>query len=150
MTREEAIELLDNLTGMVEDNQNSDYDMALKMAIKALEQAPCEELFDNWREAPSYAMTLEQAREAVHELRKEAVKLRREASEWQQDHAILKAHSDGANEVIDRIKKAITALDNVYEDLDGYDPDALGTFKCRVDEVFSKLIAEVEGTNEAN
>jgi hypothetical protein len=38
MTREEAIELLDNLIGMVEDNQNSDYDTALKMAIKALEQ----------------------------------------------------------------------------------------------------------------
>ena len=43
MTREEAIELLDNLTGMVEDNQNSDYDTALKMAIKALEQEPCED-----------------------------------------------------------------------------------------------------------
>ena len=30
---------------------------------------------------------------------------RKEPSEWQQDHAILKAHSDGANEVIDRIKE---------------------------------------------
>ena len=40
MTREEAIELLDNLIGMVEDNQNSDYDTALKMAIKALEKWP--------------------------------------------------------------------------------------------------------------
>jgi hypothetical protein len=48
--------------------------------------------------------------------------------------------------VLDRIKEAITALDNAYEDLDGYDPDALGTFKCRVGEVFSMLIAEVEGT----
>lgn len=38
MTREEAIELLDNLVGMVSDNQDSDYDTALKMAIKALEQ----------------------------------------------------------------------------------------------------------------
>lgn len=46
---------------------------------------------------------------------------------------------------LDRIKEDITALDNAYEDLDGYDPDALGTYKCRVDEVFSKLIAEVEG-----
>ena len=36
MTREEAIELLDNLVGMVEDNQGSDYDDALKMAIEAL------------------------------------------------------------------------------------------------------------------
>lgn len=36
MTREEAADLLDNLIGMVEDNQESDYDDALKMAIEAL------------------------------------------------------------------------------------------------------------------
>ena len=38
MTREEAIDLLDNLNGMIEDSRNSDYDTALKMAIKALAQ----------------------------------------------------------------------------------------------------------------
>ena len=38
MTNKEAINLLDNLIGMVEDNQNSDYDQALKMAIDALKQ----------------------------------------------------------------------------------------------------------------
>lgn len=38
MTREEAIDLLDNLIGMIEDNHNSDYDTAFRMAIKALEQ----------------------------------------------------------------------------------------------------------------
>lgn len=38
MTRKEAINLLDNLIGMIEDNHNSDYDTAFKMAIKALEQ----------------------------------------------------------------------------------------------------------------
>ena len=38
MTREETIDLLDNLIGMIEDNHNSDYDTAFKMAIKALEQ----------------------------------------------------------------------------------------------------------------
>ena len=48
---------------------------------KLKKQEPCEELFDDWREAPSYAMTLEQAREAVHELRKEIVKLRKEPCE---------------------------------------------------------------------
>ena len=40
MTREEAIDLLDNLIGMIEDNHNSDYDTALEMAIKALETIP--------------------------------------------------------------------------------------------------------------
>jgi hypothetical protein len=38
MTKEEAIDLLDNLIGMVDDNHDSDYDTAIKMAIKALEQ----------------------------------------------------------------------------------------------------------------
>ena len=36
MTEVEAKELLDNLIGMVSDNQESDYDTALKMGIKAL------------------------------------------------------------------------------------------------------------------
>ena len=41
MTREErekAIDLLDNLVGMVEDNQDNDYDFALKKGIEALKQ----------------------------------------------------------------------------------------------------------------
>ncbi len=38
MTREEAKELLDNLIGMIEDNHNSDYDSALKMAIADMEK----------------------------------------------------------------------------------------------------------------
>jgi len=40
MIREEAIDLLDNLIGMIEDNHDSDYDTALHMAIRALEQEP--------------------------------------------------------------------------------------------------------------
>jgi hypothetical protein len=40
MTEEKAIDLLDNLIGMIADNQNSDYDTALKMGIKALKQEP--------------------------------------------------------------------------------------------------------------
>lgn len=38
MTNLEAIELLDNLIGMVEDNQDNDYDEALKMGIEALKK----------------------------------------------------------------------------------------------------------------
>ena len=43
LSREEAIDLLDNLNGMIEDNHNSDYDTAFKMAIKALEQGLCDD-----------------------------------------------------------------------------------------------------------
>ena len=50
MTREEAIDLLDNLNGMIEDSRNSDYDTAFKMAIKALEQEPCEITLEDVKE----------------------------------------------------------------------------------------------------
>lgn len=46
MTREErekAIDILDYLIGMVEDNQGNDYDFALKKGIEALKQEPCED-----------------------------------------------------------------------------------------------------------
>lgn len=48
MTRNEAIDLLDNLIGMIDDNQENDYDTAFKMAIQTLEEIshlvnrPCE------------------------------------------------------------------------------------------------------------
>lgn len=41
--REKAIDLLDNLIGMIADNQNSDYDKALKMGIESLRKEPCED-----------------------------------------------------------------------------------------------------------
>ena len=36
MTREEAIELLEDVIGCIEDNQGRDYDTAFRMAIEAL------------------------------------------------------------------------------------------------------------------
>lgn len=38
MTREEAIELLEDLDGVIEDNQGRDYDEAFRMAIEALQK----------------------------------------------------------------------------------------------------------------
>jgi len=38
--------------------------------------------------------------------------LEQEPTEWKQDHAILKAHSDGANEVLDKLRAEI---DKIYE-----------------------------------
>ena len=40
MTREEAIELLKDVIGFVEDNHGRDYDEAFRMAIKALQDRP--------------------------------------------------------------------------------------------------------------
>lgn len=38
--REKAIDLLDNLIGMIADNQDNDYDKALKMGIESLRREP--------------------------------------------------------------------------------------------------------------
>ncbi len=38
MTKEEAIELLEDVIGFVEDNQGRDYDAAFRMAIEALKE----------------------------------------------------------------------------------------------------------------
>ena len=45
MTNEEAIDLLDNLLGMIDDSQGNDYDAAFKLGIKALAIIqPCEDV----------------------------------------------------------------------------------------------------------
>lgn len=38
MTNEEAMNLLDNLKGMIDDSQGNDYDSAFNLAIKGLEK----------------------------------------------------------------------------------------------------------------
>jgi ATP-dependent protease HslVU (ClpYQ) peptidase subunit len=48
MSNDQAIDLLDNLIGMIEDNHESDYDTAFKMAIKALKQEPCEDAISRY------------------------------------------------------------------------------------------------------
>lgn len=56
MTKEEVIDLLDNLIGMIEDNQHSDYDTALKMAIKALKQEPKQMDATKWIKIVGFAL----------------------------------------------------------------------------------------------
>lgn len=46
MTGEKAKDLLDNLVGMIEDNHNNDYDVAIKMGIKAIEQTTWHLVYD--------------------------------------------------------------------------------------------------------
>lgn len=73
MTNKEAIEYNKNLRmymKLSDRNQSCKFleenYIALDMAIKALEQQPCED----WHDVPSDEMTLEQARQAVKDLRK--------------------------------------------------------------------------------
>ena len=65
MTREDAKAILEDCLYKAEYKHGA-YGIALKMAIKALEQEPCED----WYDVPSNEMTLEQARQAVTDLRK--------------------------------------------------------------------------------
>ena len=71
MTREErekAIDLLDNLVGMIEDNQDNDYDFALKKGIEALKQ---EDAIDKIRnEIKATYMTITYQENATWGLRK--------------------------------------------------------------------------------
>ena len=53
MTRGEAIDALDNLLGMIEDNHGTDYDEAIKMAIDALKQL--ERKTGKWVFSPDHA-----------------------------------------------------------------------------------------------
>ena len=69
-------------------------------------------------------------------------------SEWQQDHAILKAHSDGANEVIDRVKQAREELAKKVECYSRTGNREIEAYKIGLEdalEFFDKLIAESEG-----
>lgn len=43
--------------------------------------------------------------------------------------------------ILDKIRAEI---DEVYEELDGCDPDSLGTFACRIDDILDKYKAESE------
>lgn len=43
--------------------------------------------------------------------------------------------------ILDRVRAEI---DEVYEELDGCDPDSLGTFACRIDDILDKYKAKGE------
>lgn len=49
MTNKEAIDLLSNLIGMVEDTHGNDYDNAFHMAIEALSKIDDAEPIPQWR-----------------------------------------------------------------------------------------------------
>jgi uncharacterized coiled-coil DUF342 family protein len=59
--------------------------------------------------------------------------------------AIVKAINEGwelrVNEILDKIRAEIST---VYESLDGYDPDSLGAFVSKIDEILDKYKTESE------
>ncbi len=137
MTNGEAIDLLDNLIGMVEDNRNFNYDTALKMAIKALEQEPTTKN-DLGVDCISRAEAIKCLECDFDITGKENMKT--------VVNYINSAHNKIVN--LPRVKqepfltKIRAEIDKVYEELDGYDPDSLGIFLSRIDDIFDKYKAE--------
>ena len=149
MTKEEAVEqikfMVDNIQkepptecDCIKEWLDTDKDIrnALDMAIKALEQEPV-----YFPPCVDCNTKMNEIREAYDNLKKQ------EPSEWQQDNAILKAHADGANEVIKRVKQARAEIDAQCgsRPLDDYDYCSGLIFAKHI---LDKLIAEVEGKNE--
>ena len=60
-------------------------------------------------------------------------------SEWEQDHAILKAYSDGANEVLDKLRAEIEQ--DAFKDVSG----SKFIFINRVNQIIDKYKGEGEG-----
>ncbi len=138
MTREEAIKEITRAYDVLDfschmDNHRKE---AFNMAKVALEQEPV------------YFPPCVDCNTKMNEIREAYDKLKeQQPSEWQQDHAILKAHSDGASEVVDRIKALRGDVSVLREER--------RTIECHcgcasdiadeVLELIDKLIAEVEG-----
>ncbi len=97
MTREEAITVF---KAFMDNPLFSDvHKAAFNIAIKALEQKPCCNCIEFKRYAKEMGFEIEQ----------------KPKSEWEQDHEILKAYSDGANEVIDKIRAEINTMSGDIE-----------------------------------
>ena len=43
------------------------------------------------------------------------------------------------------LEKLRADIETAYDELDGYDPDALGTFASRIDDLIDNLLSESEG-----
>ena len=130
--KEEAIAQLERISkNLASIGETVDY---TGFAIKALEQEPV-----YFPPCVDCNTKMNEIREAYDNLKKQ------EPSEWQQDHAILKAHADGANEVIDRIKEARNEIEGLCKLEFMTKPLEIAVDRDAVLQIIDQLIAEVEG-----
>lgn len=103
---------------------------AVKVAIEVLKQEPCEDaisrqavldiLKDKWNMFTDANDAMQESIDTIESLRPVSSSEKPNKSEWQHDHEILKAYSDGANEVLDKIKTDIEGLKHEHTDVSGY------------------------------
>lgn len=113
MTREEAISIMKVIVHMLEEKYDTDrVEEAVDMAIEALQQEPCED-DKPCTECPKYDHDNHNCSHFCHVI-KGVLKEQPNKSEWQQDHEILKAYSDGANDMLCKIETEIEAMPKTY------------------------------------
>lgn len=129
MTRENAILCLKGIKNYGRDTftEQSDWQESLDIAIKALEREPCEDcvrrrevldvLKDEWNKFSDANDAMQESIDTIEALKPVTPK-QEPKSEWQKDHEILKAYSDGANEVLDKIRAEIMQLDYNLESVE--------------------------------
>ena len=123
---------------------------AFEKAVNALQKEPCEDAVSRGKVNMLCARYLKTATDDhvafyEHFCDLPSVTPTRKASEWQQDHAILKAHADGANEVVDRIKEARNEIEGLCKLEFMTKPLEIAVDRDAVLQIIDQLIAEVEG-----
>jgi hypothetical protein len=114
MTREEAIEEVEVAFDIWESEYDTGNDWskahkARDMAIKALEQETVsKEAYDHeYFLRKEFELKIDKLQRQLEE------QVAKAKSEWEQDHDILKAYSDGANEVLDKIRAEIAEYGSI-------------------------------------
>jgi hypothetical protein len=78
-------------------------------------------------------------------LEKQGCKVIEPKSEWQQDHEILKAYSDGANEVLDKIRAEIEQYEHYLELLDADMKDGSATIVTKTKyAVYTEVVKQLK------
>lgn len=136
MTKEELIDFIKFFKGHWTFTTESGKEVSEEQVIKALEQEPvCEDCisrermlkyFDGWKNqikyyhpyAKNFDIPYEEAVQWVKEL--PPVNPQKPKSEWEHDHEILKAYSDGASAVLDNVRAEISERSRMHMDGDLY------------------------------
>ena len=148
MTKVEAIKFGTAWLGIQEKLEGCEMYEFFKMSVKALQEEPCDDcvrrqevldiLKDEWNKFSDANDAMQESIDTIEALKPVTPK-QEPKSEWQHDHEILKAYSDGASEVIDKIRDDIREQSRMHMDRDLY----IKTSSCM--QIINDYMAESEG-----
>ena len=123
MTKVEAIKFGTAWLGIQEKLEGCEMYEFFKMSVKALQEEPCDDcvrrqevldiLKDEWNKFSDANDAMQESIDTIEALKPVTPK-QEPKSEWQHDHEILKAYSDGANDVLDKIRAEIEHTTSRY------------------------------------